>query len=78
MMYCKKCHYDLRGLGDGGVCPECGVGFSVGDASYLVEKPMVGRRLMWWFGVSFWGMLVFSVLFPVFSVVFCGAVYSCD
>ncbi len=27
---CPACAYDLRGLGGGGVCPECGVGFSVG------------------------------------------------
>ena len=43
-MYCKDCHYDLRGLGEGDVCPECGRGFCVGDlASYdLYEK---GRQV---------------------------------
>ncbi len=30
-MYCRDCAYDLRGSCDGGVCPECGRGFCVGD-----------------------------------------------
>ncbi len=44
-MYCLDCEYDLRGSVEGGVCPECGRGFDVGDSeSYLSEAVFTARK----------------------------------
>ena len=39
-MYCRKCHYDLRRLGDIRQCPECGTPFSPDvPGTYLKQLP---------------------------------------
>jgi hypothetical protein len=39
-MYCKSCKYDLRGLGEGRNCPECGAPFDPGKReTFLAALP---------------------------------------
>lgn len=37
-MYCRKCHYDLRDLGETRRCPECGSEFHPLDSHTFLEK----------------------------------------
>ena len=47
-MYCKDCYYDLKGLGQGNTCPECGRVFYEGDVdSYWEVVPGYFRRKYW-------------------------------
>ena len=69
-MYCKKCYYDLRGLGDE-VCPECGEGFNRRDMdSYLITLPDKYRLLKNCIGMlicaSIISIIVLSLDFHIF------------
>ena len=45
-MYCRRCHYDLRGVND--TCPECGTEFHPADpASYLAGPPAPTHWTTW-------------------------------
>ncbi len=63
-MYCLDCDYDLRGSVEGGVCPECGRGFDVGDAGSYRED------LLLRVGDVYWGILWRGILFGVVGIVF--------
>ena len=64
-MYCRKCYYDLRNLGDQR-CPECGTPFDTKDPnSFLGALPNeTGKRIIRIIG------LVVVALFAAFLIMF--------
>jgi hypothetical protein len=47
-MFCRKCHYDLRGLGRGTRCPECGTEYHPDDPTTFLSSwrpPPAGERM---------------------------------
>src|ERR1043165_4410317 len=56
-IWCKECHYSLRGLGEKGRCPECGLRFRrsdllvdlYGPEAFLSseQKENVNKRTFW-------------------------------
>ena len=69
-MHCLDCEYDLRGSVEGGVCPECGRGFDVGDAGSYREGFRLRVGEVYW-GILWWGVWlgVIGVIFGLLSVV---------
>lgn len=61
---CRKCGYDLRGLNQMGLCPECGtpVGLSVNGDLLRYSDPAWLARVVQGIGLILWGILVSIVL----------------